>query len=159
MLVKLSLPEWSAALDAAWLRIATSTAQQLNAATTYERSMVDRVREELIGVAGELAVAKYRGQFFIPGINTFHCKSDCGSDIEVRSTSHPDGHLIVRDNDSPGRRYVLAVVDGKGIRLAGWMTGENARRPEWRRASKRSDRPAWWVPQEELKDVKEMDLA
>ena len=147
--IQLELPEWSAAIDAAWLRIVTSAAKGLNAATTYRRSMVERVSEELVGAAGEMAVAKWRGKFFLPHLNTFHKVADCGG-VEVRSTSHASGHLILRDNDPADRRYVLAIVGRDGVTLAGWIQGREGRQPEWRRASRTSDRPAWWVPQESL---------
>ena len=153
--IKLTLPEWSVIVDAAWLRVTTSAAKGLNAATTYQRSMVERVSEEITGAAGEVAVAKWRGRFFIPSINTFHRVPDCMENVEVRSTTRSDGHLIVRDNDDPGRRYVLAVVS-TDVTLAGWVNGSEAQRQEWRRASQRSDRQAWWVPQNKLRSMEEL---
>ena len=35
--IELTLPEWSAVVDAAWLRIVSSAAQRLDHATTYRR--------------------------------------------------------------------------------------------------------------------------
>lgn len=151
--ITLTLPEWSAIVDAAWLRIVASAAQRLDAATTYRRSMVERVTEEITGAAGEMAVAKWSGRFFVPSVNTYHRVPDCLGDVEVRSTRHSDGHLIVRDNDAPDRRYVLAIIGDDSVRLAGWIVGTEARRQEWRRASQRSDRLAWWVPQGELRSM------
>ena len=155
MEITLTLPEWSAVVDAAWLRIVASAAQRLDHATTYRRSMVERVAEEITGAAGELAVGKWSGRFFVPSVGTFHRVPDCLGDVEVRSTRHADGHLIVRDNDAPDRRYLLAIVGDESVRLAGWIVGMEAKRDEWRRASQRSTRPAWWVPQGELRPMGE----
>ena len=151
--VTLTLPEWSAIVDAAWLRIVSSAAQRLNHSTTYSRGMIERLGEEVTGAAGELAVGKWSGRFFVPSVGTFHRVPDCLGNVEVRSTRHSDGHLIVRDNDATDRRYILAIVGDDSVRLAGWMVGLEARRDEWRRASQRSDRPAWWVPQGQLRSM------
>lgn len=150
--VCLTLPEWSVVVDAAWLRIVASAVKGLDAATTYKRSMAERISEEITGAAGEMAVAKWSGRFFVPSVNTFHRVPDCLGNVEVRSTRHSDGHLIVRDNDATDRRYVLAIV-ATDVTLAGWILGKDAQRPEWRRASRRSDRQAWWVPQSELQQM------
>jgi hypothetical protein len=153
--ITLTIPEWSAVINAAWLRIVTSAKQGLNHATTYERSLLKRLEEEVTGAAGELAVGKWSGSFFVPSVNTYHRVPDCLEDVEVRSTRLAKGCLIVRDNDADDRRYVLAIVDGDTIRLAGWMHGRDAKCDEWFQ-NPHERRPAWFVPQEKLRPMEEL---
>jgi hypothetical protein len=154
-IVTLTLPEWSAAFNAAWLRIVASESQGLNPATTYERSRIDRLTEEMTGAAGELAVGKWSNTFFVPSVNTFHRVPDCLKDVEVRSTRLLGGCLIVRGNDADDRRYVLAIVNGDQILLAGWLYGHEAKRDEWIR-DPHNQRPAWFAPQESLRGMDEL---
>jgi len=152
MIVELSLPELSAALNAAWLRIVASAAVGLNHKSTYSRPIVRRIHEEFIGACGEMAVGKASGVFFIPSVNTFHRVPDCLSDCEVRSTDLIDGSLIVRSNDSDDRRYILAIVSDDKVRLVGWILGREAKQSQWLR-DPHSQRPAWFVPQDSLHPI------
>lgn len=153
--VDLTLPEMSVALNIAWLRIVTSAAKKLNHATTYQRSMAQRIYEEFIGACGELAVGKASGTFFVPSVNTFHRVPDCLDNCEVRSTDNTSGRLIVRDNDSDDRRYIFAVMTGDTMTLVGWLTGAEAKKDEWT-DNPNGYRPAWFVPQDRLHDVEEI---
>lgn len=153
--VRLTLPEMSAALNAAWLRIVTSASAGLNHKTTYSRPMSKRVLEEFVGACGELAVGKAVGEFFVPSVGTFHRLPDCMNDCEVRSTDRGDGCLIIRDNDSDARRYIFAVATGEEVRLIGWLRGADAKKPEWKR-NPNGYREAWFVPQSALLPIEEI---
>jgi hypothetical protein len=153
--IPLTLPELSTALNAAWMRIVASAAAGLNHRSTYSRPMVRRIHEEFIGACGELAVAKAAGVFFLPSVNTFHRVPDCLGDCEVRSTDLSDGSLIVRDNDSDDRKFVLAIVADDTVRLVGWLTGAEAKKQEWLRDPD-GRRPAWFVPQSSLRPIEEV---
>jgi hypothetical protein len=153
--IDLTLPELSTALNAAWMRIVASAAQGLNHKSTYSRPMVRRIHEEFIGACGEMAVAKAAGAFFIPSVNTFHRVPDCLGDCEVRSTDIETGSLIVRDNDSDDRKFVLAIVSDDTVKIAGWLFGRDAKKPEWLR-DPHSQRPAWFVPQSSLRPSEEI---
>ena len=155
MIVELSLPELSTALNAAWLRIVTSAAAGLNHKSTYSRPIVRRIHEEFIGACGEMAVGKASGTFFVPSVNTFHRVPDCLGDCEVRSTDIADGCLIVRGNDADDRRYVLAIVTDTKVHLIGWISGREAKQPEFAR-DPHGQRPAWFVPQGSLHPINEV---
>ena len=155
MIVDLSLPELSVALNAAWMRIVASAAVGLNHKTTYSRPMVKRIQEEFIGACGEIAVGKAAGVFFVPSVGTFHRVPDCMTDCEVRSTDNLNGSLIVRDNDSDDRRYILAIVSDDKVNLVGWMMGGEAKNPEWVR-DPHGQRSAWFVPQSSLRPIEEV---
>ncbi len=153
--VELTLPEMSMALDAAWLRIVVSAQQGLNHKTTYSRSMSKRIQEEFVGACGEIAVGKAAGVFFVPSVGTFHRIPDCLADCEVRSTDREDGSLIIRDNDSDERRYILAVAVGEMVRLVGWLAGRDAKKQGWMR-NPHGYRQSWFVPQSALRPIEEV---
>jgi hypothetical protein len=153
--IELTMPEFNLALSAAQMRIMASAMQRLNHATTYQRTLVKRLEEEVIGACGEIAVGKWKGKWFVPSVNTFHRVPDCLDDVEVRATALPDGHLIVRENDADDRRFVLALVDGEHVRLVGWLHGRDAKRPEWVR-DPHGQREAWFVPQGALRHMDEL---
>lgn len=154
--IELTIPEFGHAVATAWMRILASAVQRLDHATTYKRSLVKRLEEEVVGACGEMAVGKHAGRWFVPSLNTFHRTPDCFEDVEVRSTAVvPGGRLIVRDNDSDSRRYVLALVTGDRVRLCGWAYGHEAKKPEYLNAPHRQ-RPAWFVPQEALRPMSEL---
>lgn len=154
--IELTIPEFGQAVATAWLRIMASAMQRLNHATTYKRTLVKRLEEEVVGACGEIAVGKFADRWFVPSVNTFHRVPDCLGDVEVRATAHFDtGRLIVRGNDADDRRYVLALVDGQRVRLAGWLHGHEAKRPEWVQ-DPHNQRPAWFVPQDALRSMGEL---
>jgi hypothetical protein len=153
--VSLTLAEFDLAVNTARLRIVASAARGLNHATTYKRNVVTRLHEEVVGACGEIAVGKAFGEFFVPSVNTFHERPDVMRDVEVRATDRADGCLIVRDNDDPGRRYVLAIVDGARVELRGWLRGSEAQQERYLR-NPNGHRPAWFVPQSALRPACEM---
>lgn len=155
MNVSLTVPEFIVAVESAKMRLIASEAASLNHATTYERDMGERLADEVCGACGELALAKAAGQWFIPSVNTFHRVPDCLLDVEVRSTSLKNGSLIVRDNDSGERRYVLATVSAPDVRLAGWMYGHECKKPEFLR-NPNGYRESWFIPQSLLRPIEEL---
>ena len=154
---ELTLPEFESAVNTARLRMMASAMQGLRHATTYQRNLVQRLDEEVVGACGEIAVGKAADKWFCPSVNTFHRTPDCLQDVEVRSTSLASGSLIVRDNDADDRRYVLAVVDAPMVTLVGWLTGAEAKQPEFVR-DPHGHRKAWFVPQSRLHPITEDTL-
>jgi hypothetical protein len=156
--VQLTLPEWDLAVNTARIRIIASASQGLNHATTYKRDALTRLKEEVIGACGEIGLGKLTGQWFVPGLNTFHSAPDCLRDVEVRSTDRADGSLIVRDNDADDRRFVLAVVSGSKVSFLGWMWGREAKQDRWVR-DPHGNRQAWFVPQRVLRSMDSFDVS
>ncbi len=152
MNVTLSFAEFYHAVDAAKLRMASSSLKQLNHATTYKRNYIERLQEEVIGTCGEMAVAKAMNKWFIPTIDTFHDRPDVFDAVEVRSTGRADGRLIVRDNDPDDRIYILAIVQAPDIKLAGWMRGGDCKIQKYF-YNPNNYRDAWFVPQKDLQTM------
>jgi len=101
------------------------------------------------GCLGEMAFAKGRNLYWSGAGVDFHNEQDVGK-IQVRVTSHKDGHLIHRPNeghlDDP---WVLVIGREEIYRLAGWLYGRDCRRDEWLRTP--NGRPsAYFVPQDAL---------
>ena len=158
MLVKLSLVEFNVAVQSATARTLVSTIQNLNHASTYKRTWLTRLQEEVIGCLVELAMGKLLGLYLIPEIGTYHHKPDCLHDIELRGTAYQDGKLIVRDNDASDRRYVLATVTGELVHFCGWCYGYEAKQAKYL-DNPNGYRDAWMVPQDDLRPFGSLELA
>jgi hypothetical protein len=131
------------AVKVAELRYLEARVGGMNNATTYQSDFVEVMLRDVGGILAELVVGRKFSRTFLPAINTFHAQADVGEDIEVRSTEHLNGSLIIRDNDDPARRYVLVVVDPmRGFAVRGWIYGYEATKDEW--LKKGEGRPAWW---------------
>lgn len=150
--VTLTPREVRACISVAADRLTASTEANLNHATTYQRGLLLRMQQEIVGACGEMAFAKARGMFWSPSVNTFHKSPDItgrGRDIEIRSTERDDGHLLVRDNDAPERWYILVTGEPPVMCVRGYIKGSRAKADEFYRAPK-GQRAAWWVPQSAL---------
>lgn len=95
------------------------------------------------GAMAEMAFAKHMNIYWSAANRSFK-EPDVG-DWQVRSTNHPNGHLIIRPNDTDGDiRYALVVTNPPCFSIAGFMLSAEARTNKyWRQDS-------WWVPQSEL---------
>jgi hypothetical protein len=130
------------AVKLAELRFLESAALNLNNATTYQSDVMEILTRDIGGILAELVVGRKFNRAYLPAMNVFHAQADVGEDIEVRSTPHLNGSLILRDNDDPARRYVLVVCDPmRGFAVRGWCYGYEAMTDEWK---KNEGRPAWW---------------
>jgi hypothetical protein len=156
VIVSLTVSEIVSCYHVAGHRITASEAQRLNHASTYQRGIRTRFDQESVGAIGERAFAKWLNVYSTDPINTFHDTPDCGDRFEIRSTSFPDGRLIVRDNDADDRIYVLALVglDGRVI-LRGWIRGSDAKQPKWI-WNPNEVRQAWGVVQDALNPMSQL---
>lgn len=133
MLVSISEELEATAVTIAKMRLACH-----KAAGTYD-DLVDRERGNLQvaidGAIGEYAVAKalnvaWDGDF--KDIATWHEWRATGHDVsglEVKTTNHPKGCLVVRPKNNEDHPYVLVILDSKArtARLAGWAWGFEAK--------------------------------
>lgn len=150
--IQMTMAEIGCALSIGWQRIVESTASKRNHATTYKRTMVKRIEEEFVGVLAEMAVGKMSGEYFIPSVNTFHVVPDCFADTEVRGTSLPWGKLIIRNNDADDRKYIFATVEGKSVKLWGWILGVDAKKQMFL-DDPHEYRESWFVDRKYLNDM------
>lgn len=152
-IIKLKFPEFDLACNTARLRMAVSIASNRRAgAQTGDRDWVQRHYDEVIGACGEIAVAKLGKFYFVPGLNEFHNVPDVFRDVEVRATSNKNGMLVVRDNDVLERRFVLAIVRGSVVDLAGWIYGTEGAKSEYLR-NPYNKTPAWFIPINKLRPM------
>jgi len=130
------------AVKVAELRYLEARVGGMNNATTYQSDFVEVMSRDVGGILAELVVGRKFDRSFLPTVNTFHKQADVGEDIEVRSTPHLNGSLILRDNDDPARRYVLVICDPmQGFEVKGWAWGHEAKTDEWARTDE--GRPHW----------------
>ena len=151
--ISLNFQEVDLAINTARLRMAVSIATQLKiGAESDNRNWIKWYTDELIGACGEIAVAKLGKFFFVPGLNEFHAVPDVFRDVEVRSTANEHGMLVVRDNDVLERRFVLAIVRGSVVVLAGWIYGTEGAKSEYL-ANPYNKTPAWFIPIKKLRPM------
>lgn len=153
MEIALTQWEYKACVDVAVARMATSINGGFSDIHHSERGYMERLKIDVLGACGELAVAKAVNQFWSPSVNTMHKGADVGTDIEVRTTDKPDNCLIVREEDNPDRWYFLVIGNPPHMSVRGFIRGRNARQDAWLR-NPHGHRPAWFVPQEFLLKVK-----
>lgn len=156
--IELTVSEFAVAVQSAMTRMLVSAGQGINHASTYRRTLVERLQEETVGCCAELAMGKFINQYFIPEVGTFHHKPDCLRDIEMRATARQDGRLIVRNNDDAARRYVFATVTGQTVTFVGWMYGYEAKQSKYL-SNPNGYREAWFVPQTDLRPIDTLDFS
>jgi hypothetical protein len=97
------------------------------------------------GAAGELAFCKATGRYWDATINTFKTGGDVGTRIQVRTRSKTWYDLLVRPDDRPDDIFVLVLGRSPTFRVAGWISGQEAQRPEYLQSY--GNRPtAYFVP-------------
>jgi hypothetical protein len=108
------------------------------------------------GVCGEMAGAKALGRYWPASINTFDAP-DIGKTIQVRTRSRHDYELYVRPKDNPDYAYLLVTGKAPLFVVRGYCIGRHAQRNEWKKTH--GDRPpAWFVPNSELWDWRELSF-
>lgn len=112
---------------------------------------------DIEAACAEMVVAKYFGIYWDGSVNTWK-RPDVGS-IQVRYTHYEDGSLIVRPPDSDDENFVL--VTGKTPRyfIRGWIRGKDAKDSRfWRNKSGKIVGAAWFVPQDALHHIGDLNL-
>jgi hypothetical protein len=156
--ISLKFQEFDLAINTARLRMAVSIATKLKfGAKSGNRTWIKRFFDEVIGVCGEIAVAKLGKFYFVPGLNEFHIVPDVFRDVEVRSTDRYDGCLVIRDNDVLERRFILAIVNGSDVVLAGWIYGTEGAKSEYLR-NPNNHVPAWFIPINKLRPMETFNV-
>lgn len=111
--------------------------------------------EHVEGASAELALAKALGIYWDGSVNTFK-RSDIGINIQVRSTTRPDGKLIIRPKDNPDDFYVLIRGKVPTFDIMGHIQGCKAMIDSYQ-FNPGAHSPAWFVPAEALrKNIREL---
>lgn len=107
---------------------------------------------DIEGAAAEMAYCKFRNKFWSGSVNSFK-SADCGTNVQIRSTHHKTGSLIIRNEDSDDDFYVLLVGTSPTFKICGWIKGVNGKSKEYMRSP--NGRPtAFFVPQDKLVNFK-----
>jgi hypothetical protein len=111
------------------------------------------------GAAGELAVAKWLGVFWMPGYEPDRVTGDInlgGNPLQVKTTTRSNGSLYVKPHDPIEHRYVLAYPAGRGrVILLGWARGREAKNDEF---YVQQEWPVFKYPGRRLHEMKDMIL-
>jgi len=87
---------------------------------------------DIDGVLAEMATAKWLGVYYEPRNMDFK-GPDVGRRCQTRSTTHREGHLIIRPNDEKlkDQPFVLCVTHRDTVWLCGWRYGGWCMKDEW----------------------------
>ena len=107
------------------------------------------------GACGELALAKVLGVYWDGSVDTFDAP-DVGR-LQVRTRSEHDYELIVRPTDSDTSRWVLVTGRCPRYVVRGWISGQEAKRPQWLRTHGGRP-PAHFVPHAALHPISTLAL-
>lgn len=113
----------------------------------------DGLAIHVLGAAGELAFAKWRGLYWGGHCNSFK-GPDLGANIQVRTRSLHRYDLIVRRDDDPDSVFVLVTSESSlEYHLHGWCWGKEAMKDEF--LAKHGGREqCWFVPKGALRDFR-----
>lgn len=101
------------------------------------------------GACGELAAAKALGVPWSATVDTFKRGDDVPGGWQIRTRSRPEYELIVRPGDPDDALFLLVLGVAPHYVVKGWITGREAKRPEWSRAHGNRP-PAYFVPHDQL---------
>jgi len=105
---------------------------------------------EIDGALGERAAAKTLGLPFDGCIGGDAAIGDLRHGIQVRTTPHDHGCLILHPTDADGTPWVLVTGRAPALHVAGWCFGRDGKRDQfWRITS----RPAYFVPADALEPI------
>lgn len=81
---------------------------------------------------------------------------DVGDDIDVKSTVHTTGSLVIGKKQDPDWNYVLVINQGwDTCRIAGYLPGSVAMTDKyWDEFRGRT--PSYWIPQEDLLPIEDL---
>jgi hypothetical protein len=102
----------------------------------------------VLGATAEYAVARSLNLFWTPIDGRRGSYGDV-CHLEVRGTTHPNGRLIVHDDDPDDRPYVLVRVLLPVCDVIGWAWGADCKRTEYW-PGPYPERPAYYLPNEQL---------
>lgn len=100
------------------------------------------------GAAGEMAFAKWCGEYWSGSLGDLNA-ADVGA-RQVRTTSYPYGHLLLKGRDKPDDVFVLVTGRIPTFTLVGWIFGRDGMISRLHQDRADNGRPCWWVPQSML---------
>lgn len=115
--------------------------------STYGIGKDEQWERAIQGAIGEMVVAKHFGIYWTGNVGIVGAP-DVG-EIEVRTTQHQPGHLIIHKRDDDKKTFVLVTGKPPSFRLAGWQFATVAKQEKyWKELQ--PGRPAFCVPENKL---------
>lgn len=113
----------------------------------------------LIGAAGEMAVASYLGlkEFLYEESQAIRGSYDLPPDIDVKTSQKHMYDMPVQLDDVKTKRYVHVTIENKKCIIHGWITAEKAMRPIHIK-DPAGGRPAYFVPKGLLEPISTLIL-
>ena len=109
---------------------------------------------DIQGTIGEWLIAKARGVYW-PGADRDHMyDGDLCDGTEVRSRTEDWRDLLLHPDDDDDRAFVLVLGVWPRLRIGGWITGGEGKRPEY--WNETLPVPAYTVPQTILRPLDEL---
>jgi hypothetical protein len=114
--------------------------------------------EHIEGAAGEMAVANALDLYWAAGVGQYRRGGDVAN-LQVRTTMATPPRLKIMSNARPDDVYIL-VQHQRGCKMPtyhvlGWILARDGMQPKWL-ASPHDRTPAYFVPEENLIDIKEL---
>ena len=147
IMVILSAEDYAAAESMGRLRYDESQRQRLQGRANCLPNLPQDVR----GSAAEIAFARAVGVEADLGVNTYHAPDIAG--VQVRSTTLPQGRLIVRPVDSDDDTYVLLTGSYREWIVIGCTKGRQAKQQINWYGGQNGREPCYMVPQQRLQPV------
>lgn len=89
-----------------------------------------RTRHNVIGAQSEYAVAKFFGVHWSHSIGEIS-NCDLGKDVQIRSTEHPRGRLMIRDRDTDWHRFIFVLKKEDEFDIRGWIEAREGKKKEY----------------------------
>jgi len=157
IIYKMKPEEMQFAKDYATYVYNESRKSKLNSFTVKKANKSEALGWGIVGYGAEIAWSKICGVEFKHNMNEFHEIPDDGIH-EIRSSAHPSGGLIVRENDSIDRKYIFAKFNSNNeYYFYGWMYGKEVRQPKYY-FNPNNWKPAWRVDKEHLHPITENEI-
>jgi len=103
-------------------------------------------QRDIEGALSEMAVAKHLGKYWSRG----SYKEADVEGLEIRTTQHPNGRLLIREKDSPDAKYYFVRgLEGR-YELCGWIYGRDAKVEKYLEDPVGNRPKAYFVPETEL---------
>lgn len=145
--VKLEWYEYYAAACVGILRYLESRRRDLKHAAFDPEHPVEN---DVEGACGESAFCKHFDIHWPASINTGSAP-DVPPNLDIKTTFHSNGHLILYSDAVPDRKYVLVRGCQGKYEIVGWAYGVDGMLPEyWREDCKQ---PAYWIPASALQPL------
>lgn len=141
-------------MQGAWIGVLRQVKNvQVGRKAAYGAGVSNDWQLHIEGAIGELVVSKALGLYWSGALNF---RADDLDGVQVRSSSRAGASLILHPDDPDDAAFVLVTgINGEYV-LPGWQIAARVKRQEFWMDRGRNGRPAYFVPQSELRPLSEL---